>query len=207
MLTRREFLAGAAAAIVPGTRVSDAQAQESAKLFDILRPFEFMDEDGNPVDMEALRAAVKDKFVTVSFGFSGCSTMCPISLNPNLAAIGGIAPDKIVSLAINVTPETEGDPVFRQEFRRSIELHEPKQTLIPLFPMQNGVPSNDASVRIQHAFEQLIHTKDPNQHSFYILLFGPDGEKLAEKSSLATPEEFVGEWSDHITPPSRQRGR
>lgn len=206
-MDRRTFLAGGMAAMaVPGTLVSGAQADERSQLFEILKNFEFMDEHGKTLDIDALQEQLKDKFVTVSFGFSGCSTLCPISLNPNLAAIGGIAPDKIATLAINVTPETEGTPMFRPEFRRSIEVHEPPQEIIPVFPMQNGTLSTDASINIQHAFEQLIHTKDPNQHSSYILLFSPEGEKLAEKSSLATPEDFTHEWGAHIAP-APQRGR
>ncbi len=201
-LTRREFLktsvAAATAALAPTTLITEAQARDSRNLFDILKEFSFTDETGQLVNINALRNKLKDRYTTLSFGFTGCSTMCPLAINPNLATIGKGQKNQLTSIAINVVPESDGflDP---SGFRQSIEAHGTDQPVITLFPKSQTEAAN-----IQIALNQFVNKNDPNAHTSRIFLFNPDGSVRQHALANANADVFQ-QWNDELT--SMQRGR
>lgn len=203
-LSRRDFLKAAAVAPFAAALPAAAQ-QQKPNLFDVLKEFRFIGEDGRPVSIGALEKALKNQFVTLSFGFNGCSDICPISINPNLAAIGEINKDALTSIVINVIPEMEGQDPFRSnqsQFLRHVGLKQPTITLFP--STEKGALSNPQSVALQTRFA-IIDKKNPLKHTPKIMLFAPGGAFLAEKLATRPAEEFTKDWATYLAP--HQRGR
>lgn len=203
-LSRRDFLK--AAAVAPLAYALPAEAQQKPNLFEVLKEFRFIGEDGNPVNIAALATALQRQFVTLSFGFNGCSDICPISINPNLSAIGDINKDTLTSIVINVIPEMEGVEPFRStqsQFFRQVGLKQPTITLFPT--TEKGALSNPQSVALQTRFGMIAHRTDANKHSPKIMLFAPGGAFLDEKLATRPADEFTRDWAAILAP--RQRGR
>lgn len=203
IISRREFfkVAGTAAtavAFTPTALITEAQAKEKKNLFDMLKGYTFKDENGNVVNIKALKESLKDQYVTLSFGFTGCSIMCPLEIEPNLAVIGNKNADRVTSIAINVTPENELDASgFKEIMKQRGDI---KHSIITLFPR-----SNKEAVDIQiKAFEQLANMDDPNQHAARIFLFAPGGDLI--KNDIATrPENTFQAWGKEISEAARAR--
>ncbi len=208
MITRREVLAGlAATATAPGAVVTQAQSAQRNNLYDILDKFNFLDVDGNKVNIRALKKSLEDQHVTVSFGFTSCADICTF-INPSLAAIGDIAPNNVTSIAINTWPSLEGlREDTRRAFTTSITDVGAKQPVISLFPADRwGNPSNDVAAHVQQALGQIISDRDPAAHSSFIMLFDKQGNKQGDMNVQSnTQEDFIHAWQPLIAPQGLSR--
>lgn len=208
-MSRREFLkksALAGAAYVAG--VPAAAAQQKTNVFDALSHYEFTDQTGKPVNVKALRAALKDDYVTASFGFNGCAQFCTF-VNPCLSRLGQLSKQKLTSIIIDVAPEADGAfPQMRDAYVKDLrETYKIKQNVVILFASQNGKPSQKAAEKIPALANELgliANNERPLSHSAEIILFGPGGDFLAKKNGMTSPNQFDG-WAQQYLGDSRKR--
>ncbi len=202
-MSRRTFLQ--TAATVPFAAAFPAEAQQRPNLFEVLKQFHFMGEDGKPVSIGALEKVLKNQFVTLSFGFSGCSDICPLSINPNLAAVGSLNKDTVTSIVINVVPEAEGVEPYRSGQSDFLKKQGLPQRTITLFTTDaRGSLSNQQSITLQTIFA-IVNKDDNRKHSPKIMLFAPGGAFLDEKLATSPAEEFTKDWAAHLASPSKGR--
>lgn len=198
-MTRRQFLHTAGVlALAP---VVGESKEAPLNLFDALKPFHFLNEKGEPVNIAALKESLKNQYTTLSFGFASCPDMCPLHVNPTLSAIGSLNKDGLTSIVVNVAPEAEADKNFYAKMlRRSLP-----QKLIMLYPAnENDEPSDRQAIEVEKACEQIVHAKNASKHSNYIQLFAPGGDKIAEKDSKKGADAFLRDWKDKF---GETRGR
>lgn len=148
-----------------------------------------VDQDGRPVDVQAIRQAVKDKHVTVAFGFEGCGVFCPV-INPVLARFGArMGQDNTVHIAIN----TEGAGVAysqqsRDAFLRQLRAAGIKQNIVTLYPKTPEVADQlqvDMGETIRRGtVKDAKGDRTRFAHSDRIILFGKDGRHLGTVSTL-----------------------
>ncbi|MFW0777652.1 MAG: SCO family protein [Rickettsiales bacterium] len=207
---------GAASLGMPGCEPSSSPGSNSSgsahtqtqhqgpNLYDILtgpadKNYRWIDANGTEVNIEALKAKLKDKHVTLSFGFQSCTLMCP-TINNNLKELGQDNPD-LATIVVSVDPLNDGkDAKAREAFAAHLR-DEGIRNAITLFPVKAS-PSGDlvldpkTTTNAQMRAGAIVNAGDSLAHTSKIYLF-LNGQNLATKSGLDSPQEFK-EWNQII---------
>jgi cytochrome oxidase Cu insertion factor (SCO1/SenC/PrrC family) len=172
-------------------------------MFDALSQHHFIGQDGEPVNINALKASLKDKQTTLTFGFAECTDYCPM-INNVLGALGQKNPD-LVSIQINVSPEENGKTdESRAAVLQTMRAAGVKHDTIILYPTDaNGKLSNAVVPTIAHSLGTIVNKSDPLNHSSYIKLNAPGGNEITKKTGTDPLSEFKEEWTPLLN--SRKR--
>jgi cytochrome oxidase Cu insertion factor (SCO1/SenC/PrrC family) len=241
-LTRRRFLETAAKAVtygLPATTMVGALISQTAcnndpvpeygmpqkNLFDGLESREFVDQDGRPVNINALRSALSDSYTTLSFGYEKCTEICPMG-NSHLGNLGHKGEKKLTSIFINVDPEDDfprpGQPnnYLVKLKSKGMEGYGIEHDIIILYPAQDGVASQEAvkwipeladklgmAVYLRDKKEDFDIRKDYKYHPSDILLHAPGGKLLSCMNGQNTDQSFDMDWVQRYLGPDKGRGR
>lgn len=167
--------------------------QNQQNIFTVLSEFDLVGVDGAKVNMHALATSLKDKHVTLSFGFNGCSSYCP-QINSVIWHLGDEVGDKMASIVINIAPEVERiDQKARDGFQKIYQDLGAKQRVITLNPS-----SGAEAIQIQKALGMMVNERERFQHSPVMHLAAPGGALVSRKVATVPAQEFQP-WINAIT--------
>ncbi len=171
-----------------------APASNARNVFDTLSQYQFVGQDGQPVNMAALRTSLQNNPSTLTFGFAECQNYCPM-INNVLGKLGKVSPG-LTSIVVSANPEVDGlTPDSRAAFLQRIRNDGVAQNVVILYPTVNGGLSAPSVPNIAVATGAITNSSRPLDHSAKIILSAPDGTRLAEKSGLSPASEFINEWT------------
>lgn len=201
-ITRRAFLSTiAAAAVLPGCESKPATPAELAQryqeknnptdpknLFNILKRTEFMNQDGETVVVDALKARLQNRFATLTFGFGNCGQTCPTT-NKNLGKIGRMG-GNLTSIIISVDPERDNaDTAAREQYKTKLKGYGVTHEVIILCPKS----ARDA-IKLQAEMDAIVNSANPSVHEANIFLYAPGGRQLDKIWGMSKPEVFEKKW-------------
>lgn len=183
-LSRRSFLVGTATALA--TAACDDPTQKPHNMYDALAGLTFRGQNGEKVSINALRAANKDRFATLSFSYNGCKDYCPF-INPHLATMDG-GNKSLIHYVISVQPELDGPrqqdrDAFMQTFRKMGV----KNDIVILYP-----ESDKDIPKIANKLQLVTDLNDAKQHPAEITLYAPGGAMAGRKNALT--ERDYSDW-------------
>jgi cytochrome oxidase Cu insertion factor (SCO1/SenC/PrrC family) len=209
LMNRRQFLKGGAAtaaAVVTSTWAEKAEAQgrpdPKKNAYTILSRYAFTDNDGNDVSIDEIKNKIKDKYVTVTFGFSRCgggkpnAGICP----PTNAQLAKMAKqnDNLWHIVIGTDKLDNRNQNDRNNFMSVLKSHgmNPDRVII-LHPKDR-----DLQDEMQRDFgATLIGSITPPGHTPYVFLHEPNGAQIGKKIGTDTnTAEVLGKLI-----PARQR--
>lgn len=184
-LTRRNFLkaataatAATAAAATTGSALYPnevaASDRNAPNLYDLLADNKFHDKENKAISVEAMKLKLKDDYVSVSFGFTDCDTICG-DTNVNLNALGKQFKDTHFIIINTFLPDDARD-ASRQGFESFVKgfgLDPAKVTV--LFP-----DDYDNLRTIQKKFGHEGPAPQWPRHTSYVFLHKPGGEQFAK---------------------------
>ncbi len=162
-------------------------------LFDILSGYDFVGQDGQPVNKTALAASLRGNHTTLTFGFAKCENYCPM-INRVVAELGKNNRE-LTSIVIAANTEQDGaDQTSRDQFMERLRGDGVSHKVVILYPTKEGKLDNSVSPHIAMQAGAISNPERPLDHSAKVILFAPGGKKLKEKSGLRPAKEFVEEW-------------
>lgn len=201
--------------LAASSTMPDAEAQpkdfKPHNLFDALKHYEFIGQDGNVVNIDALKTSLKDDFVTVSFGFERCKDFCPM-VNAGIAVAGRSAQNagkKMTSVFISVEPERDGiTPQARKAFMDKLKQdYKIPQNCVILYPSVNGritsASAQNAAKLSTGEFGLAMNMASPVLHSAMVTLYSPGGTCIAAKNGMTSPNQFDVAWGPILRTPLR----
>lgn len=174
------------------------QANESASdnLFNMLSRYNFKDQNGETLNVDALKTSIKDQFSTLVSGRGGCTIYCPM-INSQLGKLGEMNPD-LVSIVISSKPEEDGKTAeSRQALLNQVREQGLHHKAILLYPTdEQGNLSNEAYAKFAaKESDELRNPVAPNDnHVTEISLHAPGGNQLDKLSSQTKASEFEAQW-------------
>ncbi len=176
LMSRRQFLKGGAAtaaAIATSTWAEKAEAQVDSKrnVLDILKQYQFSDNDGKPIEYKKLEEQIKGKDITLTFGFRKCKGVCPIT-NRELAEVDAKQKD-LWHVIISTDPDDNKNQANRDEFMDKVKKAgmNAEQTIIL------HVSDPEALRKMQTAFGARIAPPPPG-HTPLVFLHDKQGKQI-----------------------------
>lgn len=207
--TRRDILAGAAAAAATGWADQRAQAGSARpNLFSVLggktwlgsARWRFLGADGAEVNVLALETSLRHHYTTGFVSYVGCEQYCPLTLS-HMASLSGSAAQhgiKLMHVIVNAIPEQQGIGPLRDTALDDIELRglkpfRPGRALadsnaIVLFATRDGHESgldNALPAAISEALGNITRHDSATDHSSYVTLYAPGGAPVGRTSGTA----------------------
>lgn len=183
LLTTGATIAGGAVltGILPGCDQSSPDAPPRERnMYDVLAKYDLRGQDGERVNIRALKQANSGKFSTMTFSFNGCGDYCPLTN----ASLGRIDKNNasLAHFVISVTPEMDGlSQNTRNGFRETFRRMGVKNDVTILYPKTGA----DA-IKIQNDMGLIVNQENPALHSSQIVLSAPDGKVLDKKNGISS---------------------
>lgn len=214
-LSRRHFLAGAAAAATLAVTGCDNPAPQAPQqpphgttapmpnaalknLRDLgnRHHLHFVDSNGQPVNLSGLQASIGNRWSTMSFMFAACGDTCPITG----AALANVSRNHPELRHIIISVDPMGD--FRNGHLKNLmrlqglETEGPNRNTFILYPSSDGTASDIALLNggptartLQNELELLTHGDEAQGHNATVTLFDGTGQVRAQV--LEGPQTIV----------------
>ncbi len=178
---------------------------DERNLFNVLKKYDFYGQDGEPVNIEALKTKLSSKgqFTTLTFSFNGCASTCPLT-NFNLREIDRSKNENLTHVIVSVQPEFDGgfnanspkgNEAARKAFKDNFRRMGITNDLVLLYPKQE----KDIIPLQRNAGVIVKDDGDPREHSAAMILYAPDGTLLDKKVEVS--ENMLSEWKALISSP------
>lgn len=219
-LGRREFLTGllaaGASATLPGCEKSEApppiperkiEHATRTDMIDALRASraQFIDADGKPVNLNALQATLSGNPSTISFMFSACGDVCPIT-GTVLQTLSQTKPRmKHVIVSVDPLGDFNNRKLANLMEAQGLKVSGPQANTIILFPTSDGRTSPDSLVGgfgkaldVQHTLELWTNGRDVSGHSGVVTLFSASGAQLVQATNNREAEPMIQQLSNAL---------
>lgn len=220
--SRRDILAGLSATALAGCGKSQpkpvvyddspmpAAALKTLRDLGNQKQVQFIDSDGNPVNLAGLQSQIGQRYTTLSFMFAACGDTCPITAS----ALSTVSADHPGLRHVVVSVDPLGDFTNKHLHdllqAQGLNVDGPNRNTFILYPTVDGTGKEVSllegklrSADLQHEFELMTHGNDPTKHNATVTLFGPRGDMLAQV--LEGPEAIVQHLESHLPQKDNQR--
>jgi hypothetical protein len=160
----------------------------------------FIGQDGEPVDIDALKKQLEGQLTTLTFGFAHCTEYCPY-INGSLGALHRHNKTGITSIIIAANPAGDGNEdkgdgatrASRDAFMKDVQLmmkpldqeNAPDCKVVILYPTDaSGKLSNEAVLTVTNAFNSMANATNSKKHTADIALFNRNGILFAQETAV-----------------------
>ena len=165
-----------------------ANANDEKNLYNLLNRYSLTDQNGQPVNITALKTSLKDRFTTLTFGFGTCTEFCPM-INNRLGKLGDANPN-LTSIVISVNPADNASQASRDAMIAKLRSEGMKQNIVLLFPQ-----SQELATQMAADTGVTTNPRQPLNHSMNIILHAPGGTELRRKKGTDPESSFPTEWA------------
>lgn len=226
-LGRREFLAGLLAAGASATlagcdksepppAIPDRQIEQATRtdMIDALRAShaQFIDADGNPVNLNALQATLRGNPSTISFIFAGCADVCPVT-GTVLETLSQTKPRmKHVIVSVSPLSDFNNRQLANLMEAQGLKVSGPQANTIILYPTSEGnasarslVGGMGKALDVQHTLELWTNGRDESGHSGVVTLFGASGAQLVQATNNRDAGPMVEQLNNALSNAGQER--
>lgn len=220
-LGRREFLAGLLAAGASATLagcekseapppIPDKKIEQATRtdMIDALRASraQFIDADGNPVNLNALQATLSGNPSTISFMFSACGDVCPVT-GTVLQTLSQTKPRmKHVIVSVDPLSDFNNRKLANLMEAQGLKVSGPQANTIILYPTSEGnasprslVGGAGKALDVQHTLELWTNGRDVSGHSGVVTLFSASGAQLVQATNNREAEPMIQQLSNALS--------